>query len=103
MIDSTLVYEVNIRMDPKVKSPFLKWLKKHIKEMEQLVHFHEGTEVWLSQDGALSLISVRYFPVSQKALDEYFSREAPQMRATLPEKWRESLQFERRVLHLVDL
>ena len=78
------IYEVNLDIQLDVYDKYMTWLKTHINEMLKIkgfqsaqVYYRETTE---KNTNNLKLITVHYEVDSQESLNNYFEKQAPQMR-----------------------
>ena len=77
----TVVYEVNLTVDPDVAARFRSWLPTHVEEVCRLSGFI-GAEVLevIEPSGAHRAYRISYTVRDQDALSDYLRDHAPRMR-----------------------
>ena len=96
------VYEVSIQLDSKLTESYLAWLKGHVEEMLKLPCF-QTADIFIGEEGPKNLIRVHYSYKEPKDFQNYLDQYAEQMRAQLPEIFKNQLEFERALLKKVQL
>ena len=96
------IYEVNIELNPDQSlEAFMGWLRDHVEELEKLPGFLPETKIYFVEGEKVTL-SVHYHLVNREALEIYLREFAKEMRAKLPIRFREGIQFSRRILFPID-
>ncbi len=97
----SVIYEVNLGVEPRIADEFADWLHTHVAEMLALPGF-ESAEI-LREEGPPDqpLFSVRYRLRDRVALDEYFEQHAARMRADGVARFGEAFRASRRVLRRI--
>lgn len=90
-------YEVNLKVDRSIELDTLRWLKKHIEEMEEIEGILPNTQVF-AQEGDCLQICVWYKFSNLTFYQRYINEQAVEMRGRLPKEFVEKIQFSRRLL-----
>lgn len=100
---STVIYEVNLEVDPGVAEEFRDWLQGHVAEMLTLPGF-EGASAYRREvgdpdnpDEPVELV-VLYRMASRAALEDYLLRHAERMRAQTQLRFQDRFRARRRIL-----
>lgn len=93
----SIIYEVNLNIEPEIKPKFLSWLDKHIKEMLQVEGFNHA-HVFTDLENAD--VVVQYHVTDKQSLENYFTNFADKMRAQGLEKFGNHFQATRRVMSI---
>lgn len=96
----SVVYEVNLRIDPALEDAYRPWLQNHVNEMLALPGFVSARSFEVvAEPGADALeMCVQYWLQDQAALDAYLDQHAGRMRADAETRFGDRAQAHRRVL-----
>ena len=97
-----VIYEVNLKIDRKIKDDFRIWLTGHIQDVLAIEGFESAN--WFEVDEKdLNMVTwtVHYGLRDLKALNSYLENHAPRLRAPAKEKFGDMFQATRRTLELV--
>ena len=102
MSTPTLIYEVNLEIDPHIAEEFDEWLREHVEAMLDFDGF-EAVEILndeeKTRDGRIKRCT-RYHVRDREALDEYLKDHARGMRAAGVEKFGAQFTAQRRTFEV---
>lgn len=76
-----VIYEVNLEVEPAIRTTFGEWLQEHVEEMLELPGFLGASVECVERAGnEPAAFCVRYRVKSRQALEEYFRKHAAAMR-----------------------
>lgn len=95
----SVIYEVNLRIDPERAADFGAWLPDHVQEVVELPGF-VSAEIAREEtdDQDAPAWSVRYRLVDREALERYLDKDAERMRADGLKRFGDRMQASRRIL-----
>lgn len=97
----SVIYEVNLAVEPAIEDEFADWLQTHVAEMLALPGF-EAAETLLEEGPPdQPVFSVRYRLRDRDALDEYFEQHAARMRADGVARFGGAFRASRRILRRI--
>jgi quinol monooxygenase YgiN len=95
----SVIYEVNLAVDPDVAEAFADWLPQHIAEMLTLPGFIRAeSAIEFDPQSDPTKWCVRYHLSNQAALEAYFRNHAERMRAEGVKHFGTGLAAHRRIL-----
>lgn len=96
----SIIYEVNISLQPEIEAEYRDWLEKHIAEILALPGFLDAQSFDVQRNDDMDKIDicVQYRLESQSALDNYFSQHAGRLRADGIGRFGDRFTANRRVL-----
>lgn len=96
----SIIYEVNVFVQPEIEAEYRSWLQKHIAEILELPGFlnAQSFDIEGGEDKDTIDICVQYRLDSQTSLDNYFAHHAPRLRADGVKKFGDRFTASRRVL-----
>jgi hypothetical protein len=102
----SVIYEVNLSVDPAISEDYAAWLEPHVEAMLAFEGFESAQ--WMVRDGALEddttgrvLWTIHYRVSSRQALEAYFREGAARMRGDGLERFSGRFEASRRVLAAV--
>lgn len=99
--DPFIVYEVNLEVEPELTDKFLTWLKLHIVEMLEIPGFLSATLFESADNNFQNQWTVHYHISNEQMLDQYFAKEAPEMRQQAIDLFGEKFKATRRILRAI--
>jgi quinol monooxygenase YgiN len=104
MNDASVIYEVNLDVEPGIARDFESWLQEHVQGMLALQGFRSA-RIFTVQDEAAGVddaphrFTVHYLLENQAALDRYLAEDAPRMRQEGLERFGHHFIASRRVMN----
>lgn len=100
----SILYEVNLAVDPTIEKEFEAWLPQHINDMLALGCFQSASFWKLRQESGARPQYVSHFILdSFQTLTEYFEHHAEKMRADGVQRFSNKMKASRRILERPDL
>lgn len=97
-----VIYEVNLRVDRKIKDAFHKWLTGHISEVLAIDGFESANWFEIDEkDPQFISWTVHYALRDMAALNSYLENHAARLRGPAKEKFGDQFQATRRTLEHV--
>ncbi|MEO8000796.1 MAG: DUF4286 family protein [Arenimonas sp.] len=95
-----VIYEVNVFVQRDIESEYREWLLGHIEEIIALPGFLDAHCFDVQQEATADSVAIcmQYRLESQAALDDYFARHAPRLRADGIDRFGDRFKANRRVL-----
>lgn len=96
----TVIYEVNLAVEPAIEKEFAHWLGTHVTEMLAIPGFVDAELAREErEDGQPAAFSVRYRLQSRAALERYFAEHAERMRGDGLQRFGQQFSASRRILY----
>ena len=94
----SVIYEVNLSVNPSIKVDFGQWLEVHIEEMLALPGFQSAQWWQVEAENEKTEWCVHYILDDRDALQRYFEEYASQMRGDGLTRFGDDFQASRRIL-----
>lgn len=96
----SIIYEVNVFVQPDIEEQYREWLDKHIAEILALPGFIDAQSFDVQQDNHADdvAICVHYRLESRATLDNYFEHHAARLRADGVARFGDRFRAARRVM-----